>query len=348
MTARPPFFSICVPFYDTSETFVSECLKSIRDQNFLDFEVLIIDDGSSQASALMLDNLVAELSDSRFHVLHHEHIGLYEARRAAYACANGAYLVNLDSDDRFFDEEALRCIRDGVVRFDNPDLVMLNAACDEAGKVRVVDFSKHFGRDSLMSSTRFSAVLNENYAMNSMFLKVFKRDAARSIVIQAPNLVMTEDRLHTAQLVTAIESIALIDDIIIYYRQHGDSSVHKEFDIANYEQSVFVEENVMRILGAQGISTIGSANARLKWILGHFASVRRTIADYDRRTSLYSRISESDYFASCWEARDRRGDHKDALFLMSLASRAAWKRLDLCLLYRNLGVDVVKRLIKRF
>lgn len=91
-----PLFSIIVPVYNTAP-FLSRCLDSILAQTEGDFEVIVIDDGSTDTS-LSIAETYAKF-DARFVVLHQENAGLSEARNRAIEKATGAYLAFVDSDD---------------------------------------------------------------------------------------------------------------------------------------------------------------------------------------------------------------------------------------------------------
>jgi len=88
--------SIIVPIYNSEKT-LSRCINSILQQSFLDFELLLVDDGSTDRSSRMVDELA--LSDSRIRVIHKENGGLSDARNAGIDIATGNYITFVDSDD---------------------------------------------------------------------------------------------------------------------------------------------------------------------------------------------------------------------------------------------------------
>jgi len=92
-----PFFSIIVPVYN-DEIYLSRCLDSIYFQNFIDFECLIIDDGSTDNCPLLCDQYSKK--DKRFHVFHKDNEGISKTRHFGITNAIGNYIVFVDSDDR--------------------------------------------------------------------------------------------------------------------------------------------------------------------------------------------------------------------------------------------------------
>ena len=88
--------SIIIPVYN-SEKYLKECLNSVLLQTFRDFEVILVNDGSSDSSGEICDYFVA--SDSRFNVYHKENGGVSAARNFGIEKANGQWVCFVDSDD---------------------------------------------------------------------------------------------------------------------------------------------------------------------------------------------------------------------------------------------------------
>ncbi len=91
-----PLFSVYVPAYN-AERYIDECVQSVLDQSFTDFEVLIINDGSTDTTA---ERLKKYAFDPRVHVFHTANNGIGSASNLALKQASGYYIVQLDSDDR--------------------------------------------------------------------------------------------------------------------------------------------------------------------------------------------------------------------------------------------------------
>ncbi len=94
----PPRLSIVVPVYNV-ELYLDECLESIAAQTFDDFEVVIVDDGSTDASAVIAKNFAER--DQRFRVVLQKNAGLGAARNVGFRhLAEGTeYVAFVDSDD---------------------------------------------------------------------------------------------------------------------------------------------------------------------------------------------------------------------------------------------------------
>lgn len=91
-----PLLSIITPVYNV-EPYITECLESILAQNFRNFEVLLVNDGSTDNSGKICDEYAVR--DPRFKVIHKPNGGVSSARNAALEISKGKYLTMLDPDD---------------------------------------------------------------------------------------------------------------------------------------------------------------------------------------------------------------------------------------------------------
>jgi len=94
-----PFFSIVVPVYNRADR-VQPTFTSIFNQSDTDWEVVVVDDGSTDGEAL--EKLVSSFKDSRFRYIRRGNGGGSAARNTGIDAAQGEYIAFLDSDDQFF------------------------------------------------------------------------------------------------------------------------------------------------------------------------------------------------------------------------------------------------------
>lgn len=91
-----PFLSIILPVYN-SKKYLTECVKSITSQTFTNFELIIVDDGSTDGSAELCDSFASD--DYRIKVIHQANQGVWAARNNGINAASGQYIGFADSDD---------------------------------------------------------------------------------------------------------------------------------------------------------------------------------------------------------------------------------------------------------
>ena len=90
--------SVVIPVYCAEKTLI-QCLNSICAQTLKDFEIICVDDGSTDNSLDILNTYASK--DRRFHILHQENQGAGVARNLGLSYATGKYVVFLDADDYF-------------------------------------------------------------------------------------------------------------------------------------------------------------------------------------------------------------------------------------------------------
>ena len=88
--------SVIVPVYNSKSRLV-RCIDSICNQTYSDLEIILIDDGSSDGSSIVCDELA--VNDSRIRVIHQNHAGVSAARNIGLSSANGDFFSFIDSDD---------------------------------------------------------------------------------------------------------------------------------------------------------------------------------------------------------------------------------------------------------
>lgn len=89
-------FSIIIPVYN-AEKYIDKCLASILGQTFENFECIVIDDGSSDNSNIIINKYT--VNDQRFKVIHQENMGVGAVRNAGLDIAKGEYIIFIDADD---------------------------------------------------------------------------------------------------------------------------------------------------------------------------------------------------------------------------------------------------------
>lgn len=113
MEMTTPFLSIIVPVYNV-EQYLPRCIDSILAQTFTDFELILVDDGSSDNSGKICDEYAEK--DTRIIVIHKENGGVSSARNRALDIVRGKYITFVDSDDQIGTlttyEENIKILRD--------------------------------------------------------------------------------------------------------------------------------------------------------------------------------------------------------------------------------------------
>lgn len=113
-------FSIIVPVYNVDK-YLNRCVDSILNQQFNSYELILVNDGSTDNSGSICDDYA--LSNDKISVIHKDNGGLSDARNKGMATAKGEYIIFIDSDD-YIEPEALEKFNHQLIKSGNPDVMI--------------------------------------------------------------------------------------------------------------------------------------------------------------------------------------------------------------------------------
>ncbi|MFU0723232.1 glycosyltransferase family 2 protein [Streptococcus sp. IMAU11622] len=217
--------SVIVPVYNV-ETYLEECLDSIQNQTYTDFEVLLVNDGSTDGSKTICERYCKE--NRRFHLLNQENQGLSAARNTGVAASRGEFIVFVDSDDMIlanYLETLMHYMREDV------DIV------ESQFTVSNEEFlAKSFKEPSILfeGNSQEAVKIFPKHVLNvNAVTKLYRR----SIVEAVPYIdgVIFEDVYCGIGMLKYIRKIIKIDYKGYYYRQHQASIMHRTFTPKNLD-----------------------------------------------------------------------------------------------------------------
>ena len=208
-----PTVSIIVPVYNAEAT-ISRCIESIINQEYRDFELLLIDDGSIDSSGTICDRYAAE--DSRIRLIHKENTGVSETRNMALDLACGTYLQFLDSDDwitpnatRLFVEEAERYHCDMVI---SDFYRVVGKRVAQKGDI---------DDDCVLTQEEFSAHMLQNPAdfyYGVLWNKLYRRDIVEKYHLRMnPQISWCEDFMFNLEYIRHAEVFYALQVPVYYY-----------------------------------------------------------------------------------------------------------------------------------
>ena len=219
--------SVIVPIYRI-EKYLPECIDSLLDQSFLNFELILVDDGSPDNCPKICDDYSKK--DTRIKVIHKENGGLLSARKAGLKAAKGKYIAYVDGDD-WVDKFYLDTMFKLAVANDS-DLVVTGHFREFDGKIETIKpkMAGIYDENELKSSIIPNAIYNGDFCEHGMstyvWNKLFKRELLNKILFDVPNeIVMGEDAAITYSYLAISKSLVISRIPLYYYRQRHDSIV---------------------------------------------------------------------------------------------------------------------------
>jgi glycosyltransferase involved in cell wall biosynthesis len=217
-----PLISVVVPAYNVAP-YIRECIESLAGVATADFELLVIDDGSTDGTGELLDELRA--TRPWLQVLHIDNVGVTAARSLGLSRSRGEYIWFVDADDVVHPAAAER-IRSAVL-VHRPDILQF-------------DFERRFPDGSLRRSQRQCSLppgrilAARQVALPALFddelfylwQRVFHRSLFPDDGLPHPELRCFVDIVHTPLLYTRAESFLFMDERLLTYRQREGSLAH--------------------------------------------------------------------------------------------------------------------------
>ena len=208
-----PELTIIVPVYNV-EKYLSQCLDSLMNQTYRDFEVLIVNDGTKDSSAEIAAAYV-EKDPQHFRLLNKENGGLSDARNFAIPQAQGTYITFLDSDD-YVETTCYQKMMNKITS-ESLDIVVGNLQYFYEDSDRVMDMR---GLNvSAGTDVQKAALLSPLFAWN----KVYRKAYFDQIGLLYPKGLWYEDLPVTLPLFANTNRIGHVDETLYHYRQRSGS-----------------------------------------------------------------------------------------------------------------------------
>ena len=238
-----PTVSIIVPVYNAENT-IPRCIESILNQEYSDFELLLVNDGSTDGSGAVCDAYAAR--DARIRVIHKENTGVSDTRNTALDQARGTYLQFLDSDDWITPDATSSLVRAAE-----------SAQCD----LVVSDFYRVVGErvsqkgdiddDGVMTREEYAAHMMENPAdfyYGVLWNKLYRRSIVETHHLRMdPEISWCEDFMFNLEYIRYAETFRALQVPIYYYVKTKGSLANQSLTISKtVKMKLFVFEYYQR------------------------------------------------------------------------------------------------------
>ena len=238
--------SVILPVFN-AEKYIEQSVKSVLNQSFEDFELIIVNDGSTDSTPDILDSF----TDSRIKIVNQSNQGPGAARNHALEMVNGAYIMFLDSDD-WYSPDALEISYNEAVKY-NTDLTFFQMINYNDGEVYENDWFDLKTFDESFENRAF----NPSETPGSIFdlsvgvcQKIYNADFLKRIDAKFPEGIFFEDMPFFYYVYLKAQRVSIIKKHLYYRRKHDESITHvvdeKFFDTVEAGQvlmRIFIENN---------------------------------------------------------------------------------------------------------
>ena len=170
MSGENPFFSVVIPTYNR-EAVIGQAIQSVIDQTYVNFEVLIVDDGSKDNTKKVVEKMSE--SDSRIKYIYQDNAERSAARNTGIARAKGRYICFLDSDDLFLSNH-LQCFFDFLERSNFPNALVYGNSVTEGPKGLIVNQLPPLNSKNLISILMENSIPSQQVCVHQEILGKYK------------------------------------------------------------------------------------------------------------------------------------------------------------------------------
>ncbi|NQM49570.1 glycosyltransferase family 2 protein [Streptococcus suis] len=247
-----PLISIIVPVYNV-ENYLDECIRTVLGQTYSNWELLLINDGSTDSSGSMCDDYARR--DDRIRVIHKNNGGLSDARNAGIDNCTGEYITFLDSDDGIRGDFLEECVT--TANQHNVDIVIGHFFIWDENNQTFLYFVDQAQKDT-------TEVISAQEALNRQVVwknlntapfvvawgKLFR--ASLFNTVRFPKGKVFEDEYTIHKTLLESNTVALINKEFYMYRRHGNSIMTSHFSISKAMNLVeALEERIVDLVLAK-------------------------------------------------------------------------------------------------
>ena len=241
-----PEISLVMPCYQNVAT-LERTVRSILAQTFADWELIAVDDGSTDDTGARLDALAKE--EPRMRVLHQANGGVSAARNAGMACARGRFIGFVDADDHLL-PGALEAL-----------LAMTDERTDIVCAAYIMRHREDGGREELSVCAQgdriaiYESLLRGDSALNSMCARLYRADMLKKNRIEAPlGVRVGEDVLFNLDAFACARSWRMSPEVVYLYELGGDSAMMRARS-DRYARSLPMLEGIGRFIDRHHLET---------------------------------------------------------------------------------------------
>lgn len=217
------------------EEFVSRCLTSIFNQTFQDFQLIIVDDGSTDGSIREIEKFKTEHPNSDFSIIKTHNQGPGQARNLGISHVNRDYIWFIDVDDYLYGNYVIKDAVSELINY-KPDIYIFSAL--------ETDFKKrikiwHYANENKLTSIKKDPTLlfKQNWSWN----KILKTSFLKESNVMYNNHLMFEDIYFYVDLYQKANSIYVTRDVKYVYVKHKKSLTSSLKNFKGYHKALFHE-----------------------------------------------------------------------------------------------------------
>lgn len=209
--------SVIIPVYNT-ESYLSLCIQSVLDQTYTNFELFLIDDGSTDASGEICDQYAQK--DSRIKVVHNTNQGVSHSRNLGLVLASGEYIAFCDADDQY-KPNYLAELYDSAIQT-NSDIIICNYSVYNLLGEKVICNRKS---GLIEKGEVYQRIFIDNTIGGFVWNKLFKKDLLDNLSFDE-NMQICEDTYFLCKALKKAKKLYFVGTSLYLYRLHQTNTMN--------------------------------------------------------------------------------------------------------------------------
>lgn len=237
-------FSIILPVYNV-ESYLQECVDSILKQTFVDYEIILVNDGSTDRSPELCDRLAEKHGCIR--VIHKKNGGLSDARNYGTRAALGEYIVYIDSDDFLIKDNFLEKLAQKAENKSDLIFYKYQKYFDATQKFEDCRYTYCSAIKGESYSDKISALVKADAFYGMAWIKAIRKEIIDKNGIEFEVGLLGEDMEWNYHIIFHSMSISFIDEAFIAYRQR-EGSITSSHKLKNLTDFIYILEKWSKII----------------------------------------------------------------------------------------------------
>lgn len=239
-----PLLSIVVLVYN-SEKYIKNCLDSIVNQDFNDYELIIVDDGSIDKSKEIIDSY----KGSNVKIIHKTNEGIAHSRKCGIDNSNGKYIWIIDGDDAI-DKDAFETIN-FLIKDDNVDILRFNYKIVDGDQVKgAYDIYQSGIYDNLnLIALRHHLIRNSYTKIFPHWIQIYKKDVIKDLPVISEKEVFGDDIVFNCLAYQKAKTVKIVSDALYLYYKRENSFSRSNKPILNgmINSYIFVKNEYLKL-----------------------------------------------------------------------------------------------------
>lgn len=253
-----PEISVIIPVYNVEKK-IRKCLDSLLCQNFSDFELVLVNDGSHDLSGNICDEYA--IKDPRIKVIHQKNSGVSVARNTGITNATGKYITFVDSDD-YVESDYLQVLYQGMQNDCKLTICGIYFCSDGSDERFVQKCYDDFVVNLNKNNTEYVSDLLVNRRLNYVYGKMYRKDIIdENHIMFRKEITLGEDTIFVMDYLRHIDKVCILGNAYYNYVKYAEGTLTSRFYNNLFERYLLINKYIAELFSEKEMLDSFAVNA---------------------------------------------------------------------------------------